>query len=179
MPEEPNHQSDPQQQQHNSGHLIQPSDYSADHQPAHSAQPNPLPSLSVPDPQSVASQNSVPPSLPVPPLSTQEEHHQSHQDKKNKQTGVTSLIAGLVLVVFALAIPNISFISRASSNLPFYIIYSSLAICCLVSLVAITGSSFKKIEYPNVLGLIGLIFNCIVLYSALSYLVIYAFTGNN
>jgi hypothetical protein len=184
MPEESQYQPNPSPE-HNPDNIVQPVVTPSPQQPAQNA----APSQQLPSPL-LASHPNVPrlPPLPThtyggathaPHTGHHQRSHQMTEHPKPQSGSMVSLITGLLLAVFAYAIPNIPFITRASSNLPFYIVYSVLTICCLVNLFFVTGPSFRKYDYPNILGLIGLVFNCIVLYSAVSVLVIYTFTGNN
>jgi hypothetical protein len=150
-------------------------------------------------PQSVPGQPFVPssqqpiqqvpeqPSAPTPTVThavSEHAHHPTHtahsiEGSKKSQSARLSFTGGIITVILSFAIPHLSIITKATDSIPFFTTYGTLALLCIVSVSLFAIPSFKKNKYPNLYGLIGLIFSLIVLYNALSILIVYAFNGNN
>ncbi len=145
-------------------------DYTSPHMPPTSDQPHEHPLISPDVPEIVHPK-------------VAHEHTAKHtphvnHDRRSK-LGSSSLIAGVLVVGIAYALPNLPFITKATNDTPFFISYGVLSLLCLAVMARLAIPSFKKNNYPNIAGLIGLILTLLVLYSAVSILVVYAFRGNN
>jgi hypothetical protein len=133
-----------------------------------------------------ASDQQIQPSIATPTINhAVSEHphhsqHSSHLDNSEKSKFARmAFIGGLIAVILSFAIPHLSIITSATNNIPFFTTYGILAIICAVSIGMFAIPSFKKNKYPNLFGLIGLMLSLIVLYGALSVLIVYIFNGNN
>jgi hypothetical protein len=116
------------------------------------------------------------PNAPLPTDSNAISVH-SHQSKSN--LGRLSLVASIVLAATSLSIPNLPFMTNATTNLPFYVIYGIIAVLSLVSVLLLGVRSFHKLPYPNIAGLVGTVLGILVLYNVASVLFIFVTSGNN
>ncbi|HEV2412400.1 MAG TPA: hypothetical protein VGS28_01185 [Candidatus Saccharimonadales bacterium] len=92
--------------------------------------------------------------------------------RSGSKLGLYSLLSGLILLAAEAALPYIpgwsGVLSNASTNAPYDLSYALVGVLSLASVLFLSIPSFKKIPYPNVWGLIGIILNVLVFATAVT-----------